>query len=214
MAATCNRKVVTTAIAASVDAASKAASEPGVAFVVPESMYLKDATKEADFASFPLIPVTVNKETQAVTESSSRLTEEIIKEHTGALGSICYVVQTGVDDKGLAEFTEFYPYPLYKDAELNFYKALGSRKLSIPFNPFKLVGGIFSLIGISGRLKEKKIEGNLVGEGIKQGGVIIFDKLGKPKFAYYEKTGKELPVDDILAALQAVKNEQKQLNGQ
>jgi hypothetical protein len=115
--------------------------------------------------------------------------------------------ETGVDDKGLIEFADFYPYPLYRDTDLSFYKALGDRKLSLPWNPFQLMSGMVSLVKINGRLKEKKIEGNLAGEGIKQGGVIIFDKEGTPKYAYYEKTGQELPLYDILAAVQAVKDE-------
>lgn len=116
--------------------------------------------------------------------------------------------ETGVDDKGLVEFfAEYYPYPLYRDENLGFYKALGDRKLSLPWNPFQWLSGIVSLININGRLKEKNIQGNLAGEGIKQGGVIIFDKEGIPKYAYYEKTGQELPLYDILAAVQAVRNE-------
>jgi AhpC/TSA antioxidant enzyme len=96
---------------------------------------------------------------------------------------------------------------MYRDSDLSFYKALGDRKLSLPWNPFKLISGMLSLIKINSRLKEKKIEGNLAGEGIKQGGVIIFDKEGTPKYTYYEKTGEELPLYDILAAVQAVKDE-------
>ena len=115
--------------------------------------------------------------------------------------------ETGVDDKGLSDFSTFYPYPLYKDEKLDFYKALGNRSLSIPLNPFKLIGGAFSLFSIQMRLNEKKIKGNMTGEGIKQGGVIIFDKHGAAKYAYYEKTGSELPVEDILAAIQAVKDD-------
>jgi hypothetical protein len=49
MAATCNRKIVTTAVAATVAAAAKAASDPGVALIVPEDMYLREATKGANF---------------------------------------------------------------------------------------------------------------------------------------------------------------------
>lgn len=49
MAATCNRKVVTTAVAATVAAAAKAVSDPGVAWIVPETLYLRAATKEANF---------------------------------------------------------------------------------------------------------------------------------------------------------------------
>ena len=117
------------------------------------------------------------------------------------------VKETGVDDQGLSDFADFYPFPLYRDDGWNFYKALGNRKISIPLNPFKLVGGIFSLYSMNSRVKEKKIEGNMTGEGMKQGGVIIFGKDGTPKYCYYEKTGNDLPLDDILAAIHAVKNE-------
>ena len=116
------------------------------------------------------------------------------------------IKETGVDDKGLSDFSTFYPFPLYRDENLDFYTALGNRSLSIPLNPFKLASGMFSLFSIQKRLKKKKIEGNLTGEGIKQGGVIIFDKEGTAKYAYYEKTGSEIPVEDILAAIQAVKD--------
>jgi len=54
------------------------------------------------------------------------------------------------------------------------------------------------------RLKAREIEGNMKGEGLKQGGVIIFDKKGIVKYAYLEKTGDELPVGDILSAVRDV----------
>ena len=60
---------------------------------------------------------------------------------------------------------------------------------------------------MTARLGEKKLEGNLIGEGMVQGGVIIYGKDGKAKYAYEEETGKDLPVDDILAAVKAVEEE-------
>jgi hypothetical protein len=52
MAASCNRAVVTQAVAAKVMAAASAAANPGHAFIVPESMYLRESTKEADFQNY------------------------------------------------------------------------------------------------------------------------------------------------------------------
>lgn len=247
MAASCNRKVVTTAVAASVAAAAAkaAASDPAVK-IVTEALLLKDSMKEANFQQFPLFPLSINVETKQVMELASKLSGEVIKGHTETHGSICYVVrrpgwpfcreeglsltelhnnetkplegfglwgvmkETGVDDQGLCDFTGFYPYPLYKDdpINLNFYKALGNRKLSIPFNPFKMMGGMMSFFSSNSRVKEKKIEGNMVGEGMLKGGVIIFGKDGSPKYAYLEQIGSELPVEDILAAVHALKKEQ------
>ena len=113
--------------------------------------------------------------------------------------------ETGVDDQGLSDFTGFYPYPLYKDAELNFYNALGNRRLSIPFNPFSWIGGLFSIFFSSSRIKSKNISGNLAGEGILKGGVIIFGNDGAPQYAYQEELGSELPLEDILAAVYSIK---------
>jgi hypothetical protein len=55
------------------------------------------------------------------------------------------------------------------------------------------------------RLKDKKLEGNMKGEGLKTGGIIIFGTDGKPKYMYPEVTGSPLEVDDLLAAVQAVR---------
>ena len=66
---------------------------------------------------------------------------------------------------------------------------------------------LFSYRGVTKRMKSKNIDGNLVGEGLVKGGVIIFDKKGKPKYAYQEVTGNQMPVDDIAAAVKSIKEE-------
>jgi hypothetical protein len=57
------------------------------------------------------------------------------------------------------------------------------------------------------RLKVKKISGNLKGEGLIQGGIIIFDKHGKARYAYIEQTGSEIPIDDIIRAVRMVRGD-------
>lgn len=114
------------------------------------------------------------------------------------------VKEIGVDDEGLSVFyNDHFKYPLFKDNGLVFYNDFfGKRKLWLTtYNPLKLYSGYKDM---TNRLKEKKLEGNMVGEGIVQGGVIIFDKNGLAKYAYEEETGKELNMDDIVAALKAV----------
>lgn len=121
------------------------------------------------------------------------------------------VKETGVDDAGLAEFhSKYYPYDLYRDDDLIFYNNFfGQRKFglsSLSLNPIKIYRGVRTL---STRMKAKSIDGNLIGEGSVKGGVILFDKRGKVKYAYQEETGTELPVDDIGAAAIAIKEGKK-----
>ena len=114
------------------------------------------------------------------------------------------VKEIGVDDEGLTEFYKnSFPFPLYKDDGLVFYNEFyGMRKLKLTtWNPLRLYRGFKEM---NTRLKEKNLEGNLTGEGLVQGGIIIFDNSGKAKYAYEEETGKEVPIDDIVAALKAV----------
>ena len=59
------------------------------------------------------------------------------------------------------------------------------------------------------RLEEKKLDGNMSGEGMIQGGLIIFDKDGNVRYAYEEIIGDELDIDDIVAALQEVSKSEK-----
>lgn len=119
------------------------------------------------------------------------------------------VKEVGVDDEGLAEFhSNFFSYPIYRDEEKTMYTALGLRKLSFKsWNPFKIFRDIRNIMK---RLKGKNISGNLTGEGIVQGGIIIFDKNGKARYAYREETDLEVPVGDIIAAVRAVNAEYTQ----
>lgn len=116
------------------------------------------------------------------------------------------VKEVGVDDPGLYDFyNEYFSYPLYKDESQAFYTALGTRKLKIStWNPIKIFSG---LRNVSKRLSKKNISGNYKGEGIVQGGVIIFDATGKPRFAYREETGSEIPVEDIVAVVRELRAE-------
>ena len=88
-----------------------------------------------------------------------------------------------------------------------FYSALGLRKLKVStWNPIKIVMGIRNMYK---RLARKNISGNMKGEGLVQGGIIIFDKTGTARFAYREETGIEVPIDDIIAVVRHLKAEQQ-----
>jgi len=119
------------------------------------------------------------------------------------------VKETGVDDAGLTDFhKDHYPYPTYRDENLDFYNSFGENNKitsnmswSTLLNPFKLYGGMKE---VSRRMKQKGLEGNMVGEGLKTGGIIIFDNAGLPRYSYPEITGYELNEDDLLAAIRSV----------
>lgn len=125
----------------------------------------------------------------------------------GDFGIIGIVKETGVDDEGLVQFyNDYFKYPLYCDKAYSFYQALGDRKVGvqIAFNPLALVDLVCNAYS---RLTSKGVEGNFVGEGFTQGGVIFFDAAGKPKYAYEEQTGQDVPIGDIVTVVNAMRRE-------
>jgi AhpC/TSA antioxidant enzyme len=120
------------------------------------------------------------------------------------------VKETGIDDEGLAEFHHQYfgKFPLYCDKSYSFYQGLGDRKsVELP----SLWSIIKSLVlgGAWQRIKSKGISWNTKGEGVTKGGLVIFDKKGNPRYAYKEDMGNDLPVVDILHALEQLRQEQQ-----
>lgn len=121
-----------------------------------------------------------------------------------------------MDDEGLMEFsTKFFPHPLYMDESQQVYEALGRRKITTfrTWNPIRLYRGFKAM---KARLGNKPdLTGNYIGEGLVQGGILIFDKNGDTRAVYLEETGNEPPLDDILTALKAlqVENNQKGTTG-
>ena len=108
------------------------------------------------------------------------------------------IKETGVDDSGLVDFQQtYFPYPLYCDKSYQFYEALGYRKVGFSIDLTVVLSVICETYK---RIRSKKIDGNLKGEGVVQGGVIFFNAKGNPVYAYEEQTGKDLPVKDIVAA--------------
>ena len=102
---------------------------------------------------------------------------------------------------------DHYSFPLYRDENLDFYRAFGDGKITDSMsywtllNPYKLYKGMKEM---GKRMESKNLEGNMVGEGLKTGGIIVFGSDGKPKYAYKEITGSPLETDDIVAALRDV----------
>lgn len=62
------------------------------------------------------------------------------------------------------------------------------------------------------RLKAKKIEGNMVGDGITLGGILVISPQNEVLFAYKEETGQEIPTAEIAAALASLAASQEDAN--
>lgn len=105
---------------------------------------------------------------------------------------------------GVAEFQEdYFPYPLYLDESKGFYEALGKRTFSdLPgtWNPFEFWAGLKS---IGERIKAKGLDGNMRGEGLVLGGIFVISPKKKSVTTFPESTGKEIPSDEIEAAVKA-----------
>jgi hypothetical protein len=105
-------------------------------------------------------------------------------------------------------YKDYFPFPLYKNEELDWYKAFGDGSIfdHVSYNPFRLWQGIKSMRSLGKRLKDKKIEQNLIGEGLKTGGVIIFGTDGQPQYMYPEVTGTPMDEEVFMTAVKAVRN--------
>lgn len=119
------------------------------------------------------------------------------------------VKETGIDNEGLADFSNSYygKYPLYCDKSYSLYQALGDRKASELPSLFTL---LTSFVDAWKRITTKGIQWNVKGEGMVKGGLIIFNAQGTPQYAYKEEMGVDLPIQDIVKALEAVRRESKQ----
>ena len=117
------------------------------------------------------------------------------------------------DDLGIAEFDSKYfgCGTLYLDEDRTLFDLLGNRKISLPMgkllNPFKWKEVRADLKAMNERMKGKGVDGNMKGDGLVQGGVLVVGPAPScdVRFTYLEETGREIPIDAIKAAL-------KQLN--
>lgn len=114
-----------------------------------------------------------------------------------------------VDDEklGVAAFeTEYFKGgKLYLDEDKAFYQHLGNRKLISAGGFFRALWRPLTtyrgLKDVSKRLEAKGIEGNMVGEGLLLGGVLVVAPDGSIVFEHKEVTGTPVDVALVKAAL-------------
>lgn len=118
---------------------------------------------------------------------------------------------------GVADFeTQYFCGPLYHDEERVFWEALGNQPIftlgglgKALLNPLKVRR---DLKAMGERMKAKGLEGNMMGDGLAKGGIMVIAPDGEIKFTYYEDPGKGVPLEEaarILAAARAVEQEQQ-----
>jgi AhpC/TSA antioxidant enzyme len=115
------------------------------------------------------------------------------------------VKETGVDDIGLMEFhsTYFQMLPLYHDPQNAIYEAFGRRSILKlrTWNPISIYRGF---VDIGRRLSAQNITGNYKGEGIIQGGILIFDSKGTLRYSINKEIGQPFDMNFIYKSLRDV----------
>ena len=107
------------------------------------------------------------------------------------------IKETGIDDDALLEFyTDYFTFPLYKDEGMNLYNIIGNEKLDT-FTLFANAKRMHDRVDAKGIRSSPKVKG----EGLTQGGVLIFDKHGRLCYVYYETFGFELDTQAIQWAI-------------
>jgi hypothetical protein len=120
--------------------------------------------------------------------------------------AVCKEIEKEDDDTlGIGEFADKYweGNPLYQDKDRAFFTFLGNKKLSIPLksllNPIRAYR---ELKALGARMKERGLEGNLKGEGLVKGGVLVVGPDDTVLYTHFEETGSGIP-KEALAEIKA-----------
>ncbi len=134
----------------------------------------------------------------------------VIKEVAPVKGSMSMKGAETDKELGVEVFqTEYFgSNELFIDQEKEFHKFLGGKSiLSQPlhsWNPFTIYQD-FKALG--SRLKEKKLEGNMNGEGLMKGGFLIVHPVEGVVYRHEESIGTVMPMDEIREALRKMSPE-------
>lgn len=112
------------------------------------------------------------------------------------------------EELGVGEFVSKYfdSSEVYLDEAQDFYKALGSRGMKMnTWNPVKIAKDIGDM---QKRMDAKGISGNLRGDSVLLGGIMVVNKNGPVSWVSYEdgytmSFGKPFDQDELLKALAA-----------
>lgn len=114
--------------------------------------------------------------------------------------------------RGVAEFEkDYFCGPLFlSDEKRTLYQFLGNKNIAsfgtlakALLNPFKTRKELKSM---GQRLKEKGVEGNMVGDGLRKGGVLCISKDGELKHTFFEDPGNGIPMESQKQIIEAVRS--------
>lgn len=143
-------------------------------------------------------------------ELSSRFTSGAYPKvkFVGIIKEVAPVSGAATDEElGVNEFhvKYFNNNPLYLDQEKTFYSFLGNKSLfnqKLPsWNPFKLYSDFNSM---GDRVKSKGVDGNMKGEGLLKGGLLIITPEEGIVFRHEEETGFCMPYEKIGEVLKEI----------
>ena len=111
---------------------------------------------------------------------------------------------------GIAEFQDkYFCGPLYHDPERVFWKALGSKPIftfgtlgRALLNPLKARR---EMKAMGERFKDKGVEGNMVGDGLAKGGILVIAPDDGVRHVFEEDPGKGVPEAEVAAIVSAAK---------
>jgi hypothetical protein len=115
---------------------------------------------------------------------------------------------------GVAEFqsTYFLDNPVYVNLDRAFFSALGNKSLLSQglstWNPFKLYRDFEAM---KQRLAAKNVQGNLKGEGLIKGGLLVISPTDGVVYVHEEQSGTPMPYDEIESVVDSVVSKHRQL---
>lgn len=113
------------------------------------------------------------------------------------------------EELGINEFSTKYfanADGLYLDQERVFVSALGNRtlKLFTSWKPWRIIKDFRAAADKVEQMKGRGIEGNMRGEGLIAGGVLVVDPSEGVVFCNFEETSTPVAEQDLLQALQKI----------
>jgi len=124
--------------------------------------------------------------------------------------AVCKETETeaGDDTLGIAEFEDkYFCGPMYHDPQRTFYEYLGNKKISLPlgkmiFNP---LGTWRDIKSMGARLKERGLDGNMKGDGLVKGGVLVIAPDDRVVHTFFEDIGNGIPEAEAAKIAEAVR---------